>query len=83
MATEKCQTYRGGVLISETDVPISDAEANEAALRQAARHALATNRTFIANASPSNAQTVAEVKALARQVNALIRLELNQLDATD
>ena len=83
MATEAFEQYRDGQLVSEAQVTIPDSLANQRALRQAAQQALTTNRAFISNASPSNAQTVAEVKALARQVNALIRLELNQLDGTD
>ncbi len=43
-------------------------------LRQRLRTALQVNRDFIALTPPTQAQTVAEVKALARQVNALIKL---------
>ena len=57
-------------------------EANRATIQAQAAIALDTNRTFVALASPSNAQVVAQVKALARQNNGIIRLLLNQLDAT-
>lgn len=56
---------------------------NEQAIRDAAAQALATNRTYVALANPTAAQTAAEVKALARQMNGVIRLLLNNLDGTD
>jgi hypothetical protein len=56
---------------------------NEETLRQQARQALDANRTFLALASPTNAQTLAQVKALTRQVQALIRFELDDLTSTD
>lgn len=44
--------------------------------------ALGTNATFLAIASPTTAQVTAQVKALTRQVDALIRLAANQFDST-
>lgn len=66
-------------------VPVADDPSlgNRDAIEQAARQALATNRTYVALASPSAAQTAAEVKALARQNNGVIRLLLGLLDGTD
>jgi hypothetical protein len=58
-------------------------EINAAAIRDAATTALADNRTFLAIASPTNAQTLAQVKALTRQINGLVRLILDRLDGTD
>lgn len=44
--------------------------------------ALSGNATFLALASPTTAQAITQVKALTRQVDALIRLAANQLDST-
>lgn len=59
------------------------ADSNAATLRQQASQALAANRTYIGLATPTAAQTTAQAKALSRQMNALIRLALGQLDGTD
>lgn len=56
---------------------------NLATLRSQAETALESNRTFLALASPSNAQTLAQVKSLTRQMNAVIRLVVGKLDGTD
>ena len=82
MATETVQEYQNGALVNEYTVPIPDEVANQRAMHDAARQALAANRAYIAS-TPTAAQTVAQVKALTRQVNALIRLQLNDLSGTD
>lgn len=61
--------------------PVS--ETNAADLRDKASSALATNVTFLAIASPSNAQVSTQVKALTRECSALIRLLLGQTDVED
>lgn len=58
------------------------AATNERTLRERAGTALAGNATFLAIGSPTNAQTLAQVRALTRQVNALIRLEIRALSET-
>lgn len=58
-------------------------DGNRATLQQQAQAALAANRTFVAIASPTNAQVAAQVKALTRQNNGIIRLLLGQFDGTD
>lgn len=64
-------------------VTAASAQTNMDAIRSAATTALDTNRTYLALASPTNAQVAAEVKALAQQVNGIIRLVLGKLDGTN
>lgn len=61
----------------------ADLPANMPAILDRAGQALANNQAFLGLANPSNAQTVAQVQALTRQVNALIRLTLGQFDSTN
>lgn len=56
------------------------ANTNRDSLHSKAQAALTNNATYLAITAPTNAQVVAQVRALTRQVNALIRLEINQLD---
>ena len=55
--------------------------ANGETLRAKAKTALATNATFLAITTPTTAQNAAQVKALTRQVDALIRLVGGYLDS--
>jgi hypothetical protein len=81
--TDRNQVFRDGELIAEEVVEVDiTAETNGATMRERAETALESNRTFLALASPTQAQTLTEVKALARQMNGLIRLVLGQLDDT-
>ena len=57
--------------------------ANEATIRDKATTALGTNATFLGLTSPTNAQNAAQIKALTRQVNGLIRLTIRRLDGTE
>lgn len=56
---------------------------NGEAIRSNALTALTSNRNLLGIASPTSAQNAAQVKALTRQVNGLIRLALDKLDGTD
>lgn len=58
-------------------------EANRLDLQAKAVAALQNNRDFLAKTSYTNADIVAQVKALTRQMNGVIRLAANALDGTD
>lgn len=58
-------------------------EDNEAILKSRADLALSTNSTFLANVSPTNADVLAQVRALTKENNALIRLLLEKMDSTE
>lgn len=61
---------------------VATQEANKSNLTGKANAALTNNTTYLAIASPTNAQVAAQVAALTRQCNALIRLQISQLDTT-
>jgi hypothetical protein len=63
--------------------PPDPSETVRTTLQQQAAAAMEANRTWLAVAAPTNAQTLAQVRALTRQMNGAIRLLLNQLDGTD
>lgn len=54
---------------------------NRSTLTDRATTALTTNVAFLGLASPTNAQTLAQVQTLTKECSALIRLLLNQLDS--
>lgn len=56
---------------------------NVVTLRQRAGAAIAANITYLAIASPTNAQVAAQVRLLTRECTALIRLALSLTDSTD
>lgn len=62
------------------DETAATAAANQATVSGHMTTALTGNDTYIALASPSTVQNTAQIKALTRQVDALIRLALGQLD---
>lgn len=51
-------------------------------LEAAIKAALANNAAFLADTSVTNAEVLAQVRALTRQVNNLIRLAARQLDGS-
>lgn len=66
------------VLVDTVEVP--DADVNRDTLYQRLAQAEATNASYLATASPTNAANAAQLKALTRQVNALMKLALGALD---
>lgn len=56
--------------------------ANLTDLQAKAQNAIASNQNFLAIASPTNAQAVAQVQTLTRENTAIIRLLLGLLDST-
>jgi hypothetical protein len=79
------ETYADGVRVdARTETYTTPVEFdNEETIRDRAAQALATNRTYIALANPTTAQNTAQVKALSRQMNGVVRLLLGLLDGTD
>jgi len=66
------------------DVPDpTQTDLNRASLLAAAGNAISGNLAALNVTSPTNAQVVAQVKALTRQNNALIRIICGLLDSTD
>lgn len=63
------------VIISAT-LTVDQADINGDALRNKAQTALTNNQAFLAISSPTNAQALAQIQALTRQMDALIRLQL-------
>lgn len=59
----------------------STASGNQAGLLGKAQNALTSNATYLAIGSPTTGQAVAQVASLTKQVNALIRLLLQQFDS--
>jgi len=62
---------------------VSPEDSNRRTIEQQAAAALEDNRTYLAIGSPTNAQNLAQIRALTRQINGLIRLQLQDLGGTD
>lgn len=62
--------------------PLPASVVNASTLQQQATAAIAANVTYLALATPTNAQIAAQVNRLTRECSALIRLLLNQTDDT-
>lgn len=67
-------SYSDGSRTESWTPPAGSPEANAQTLRDKVAQALATNATYLGRANPTAAQTTAQVQALTRQMNALIRL---------
>lgn len=73
----------GIVVGQEREQMFSTEEVNRLSILNKANQALADNVAFLALTPPTAAQIAAQVKALTRQNNALIRLVLNRMDSAD
>ena len=67
---------------TQAELDADTAAANEVTIRTQAATALTANATYLAIASPTNAQVVAQVRALTQQTNKLIRLTIRDLTST-
>lgn len=71
----------GNVVGSSVERYVLDtATQNAETLRTRLRQALATNATYLALGTPTNAQNLAQIRALTRECSALIRSALAELD---
>lgn len=70
-----------GQLARSTPVPLPADEVNRSSLLARVTNALAANDAYLALGAPTNAQVAAQVQALTRQVDALIRIAAAQLGA--
>ena len=84
------QKTQGAAIVTAFDWTLAAERAAEATastngrtLEDQAIAALAANKVFYQRASSTTAQVLAQVKALSRQNNALIRLLLRRLDGVD
>lgn len=69
--------------LADAEASLETALSNREQIETKAAQALAANATFLALNSPTNAQTLAQVKMLTRECTALIRLVLSRLETTD
>ena len=82
--TNRNQVWTNGVMVSEEIVVVdTTAETSEELIRTRAAAALLTNRTYLALAAPVGADNLAQIRALTRQNNGLLRMLLNNLDGVD
>lgn len=81
--TVQVDTFEDGQLVHSATYTRPVEQTNADTLREQALQAMVNNRTFLALATPTNAQTVAQVKALTRQNNAIIRMLLGHFNGTD
>lgn len=73
--TDFDEVYQDSKLVERVERIVDiTADVVELDLHTKARQAYTVNRAFLANAAPTNAQVLAQVRALTRQNQALIRL---------
>ena len=83
MATETTRVWDNGVVVESFETQIPDEIVNQRAILGQAVTALTNNTAYLAVNNPNSAQVVAQVEALTRQNNKIIRLILQRFDATD
>lgn len=76
-------TYENGVIVSTEPIDVPDEPVNALAMNDAIEQALAALRGYIANPTPTSAQTTVVVKLLCRVTIRLVRLRLGRLEGTD
>jgi hypothetical protein len=57
--------------------------ANRDSMREKARQAVTSNNNYLALNSPNNSQNLAQIRSLTRQINALIKLEFDDVSSSD
>lgn len=67
-------------LKTQDELDIDTATSNRSQLQSKAEQALSINVTYLSLTTPTTAQNTAQIKALTRQVSAVIRLLLQKLD---
>lgn len=87
-STRTFRRFEDGVLVEERSYAdeeraASSIQTNMEILTQAARDGLATNRDFLAMTSPTDAETLAQVRSLTRQMGAVVRLVVGDFTGTD
>ncbi len=70
-------------VVEQADDTIVIAAENARTMRGQIANALAANAAYLALVGPSNAQNVAHLRLLTRELSAIIRLTLDLLDTTD
>jgi len=68
---------------TQAELDAVTANTTAATITTQATTAIGVNRTFLALATPTNAQVVAQVRALTRQNNGIIRLLVNRVSLAD
>lgn len=88
---EDLRTGRGWAVMVEADAlkagfaypPPDPVVVNRQTLEERAVAALDVNNTYLARETPTNAQNLAQIRALTRECTALIRLVVGHLDDTE
>ena len=68
---------------ADAEAVTTTADSNREAIKTKALTAITANNNFLAITSPTNAQTLAQVKVLTRENTAIIRLLLNELSTQE